>query len=934
MELSRSLVVLPGGRAGRRLKEILLERAESERRPLRPPDVTTVGGLPERLYTPSLPPPGGALTHQAWALALRETDAESLSALVPERAGGGGAQGAPASLARTIQALHHEVAATGRDFRSVAGACRGGFHFNDERRWLVLARIQERYREILAEHRRMDPATARAEALKTGRVSCPLEVWVVGAPDLPPVARGLLAELGRSEPVRILVAAPEGLADRFDALGCVLPDAWTDATVDVPDGQVELAAGPGEQADAVARRLAAFAEDVPAEEVTLGVPDPEVVPYVVERLEERAVRVRDARGVPLARTGAFRLLDALARYLESSELEALAGLVRHPAFEREALRSMAGRPRELGGLLDRYQSVHLQDALDRHALPSGGERVSDALQPGVRSLLDALSKLLAPLAGERRLSVWAPRIGEFLAALFEQHGTQGGRGERRRETDALAEGIAAVLAEFQALPRSLDPSVPAHRALRLALDEVREMVVPPDTGEEAVELLGWLELALDDATEMIVAGFNDPHVPASVTSHPFLPHGLRERIGLLDNRSRWARDLLVLRTLLATRERIALVAGRRTALGDPQLPSRLLFATDAETVARRVLGLLDVEGEEEREAGSSEVERAAPRPEEEGRASAFRLPPEPELSSPSPPRRLRVTAFRRILSDPYKYALEDVLDLNRIDDEAREMDGGVFGSLAHEVVKRFGESSARHSSDEREIRSALSEILADETRDRFGTGPLPAVRLQVAQLGARLRAFAREQARWVGEGWVIRRVEVSPPGEGTPFDVDGEPILLRARLDRIDENVRTGAWCVLDYKTGEAGPPAGSHRAGRPPRWVDLQLPLYRLLASSVANDDGEPLIPREALSGLGVGYVLLPRDLGEVGVSLAEWSGADYAEAEEEARRVVRFLRENRFVFEPGRSAIRADDPLAAVVGRGVLTVGDSGGSEGAPHV
>src|SRR5690606_26240689 len=105
---------------------------------------------------------------------------------------------------------------------------------------------------------------------------------------------------------------------------------------------------------------------------------------------------------------------------------------------------------------------------------------------------------------------------------------------------------------------------------------------------DAVELLGWLELRLDDAPVAVITGFNEPFLPESVNAHPFLPNSLRERLGLVGNSRRFARDAYELTALVHSRERLRVIAGRRSATGDPLRPSRLAFAVEGETLARRV----------------------------------------------------------------------------------------------------------------------------------------------------------------------------------------------------------------------------------------------------------------------------------------------------------------------------------------------------------
>ena len=56
--------------------------------------------------------------------------------------------------------------------------------------------------------------------------------------------------------------------------------------------------------------------------------------------------------------------------------------------------------------------------------------------------------------------------------------------------------------------------------------------VPPDVADDAVELLGWLELPLDDTPAAIITSFNEGFVPTSLNSDLFLPNELRRRLGL------------------------------------------------------------------------------------------------------------------------------------------------------------------------------------------------------------------------------------------------------------------------------------------------------------------------------------------------------------------------------------------------------------------
>ena len=55
LNLERVVVVLPGGRAGRRLLELLALRAQRDELVFLPPQITTAGALPELLYESKRP---------------------------------------------------------------------------------------------------------------------------------------------------------------------------------------------------------------------------------------------------------------------------------------------------------------------------------------------------------------------------------------------------------------------------------------------------------------------------------------------------------------------------------------------------------------------------------------------------------------------------------------------------------------------------------------------------------------------------------------------------------------------------------------------------------------------------------------------------------------------------------------------------------------
>ncbi len=884
------LVALPAARAVRALRERLAR--------LRGPGfattrIVTVGAATDELLDIRGTPASRLARTLAWQHALKSLPPPRLHALVP-RPPEPSDSAAWARLAEEARRLFGEVAAEGLSFADVAEGARQAAGEREAARWETLALAQTAVVQLLEGAGLVDPHLARLEALRDGRVHGDRHIVLVGVVDANALLRRALA--ATRAPITALVFAAEDLAGDFDAFGCLDASAWSERDLPISPRAWHVVDGPDDQAREVCAVLAALARTRTADDVSIGVADPEVAPHLSRRLAERDMVTRDAAGTPLAQTTPVRLLEAVASFLAGRDHAAFASLVRHAD-----LRTLWN-----GGSVDEVAVPAVVDAWQRQHLPG---RVGEhwPITHEARHAKQVYDRLLEALGAlgredERPLADWCAPIREFLVAIYDE-----AVADESSMAEAIRDALGAIgdaLGELESVPTSLGASIGSEDALRWLLRALAGRALPipvPAVRQSTIDLLGWLDLPLDDAPVLIVTGFQDGFVPEASSADAFLPNGLRRQLGLVDDSRRVARDAYTLSLLSHSREQLVWITGRRSAAGDPLLPSRLAFHATGAALRDRV-----------RHAFGPRAARA-----DGTHAEPLRRRELPRIAGAVEITTVSTTAFRDFLQSPYLFYVRHVLGLETLDDRAEELDARLFGIIAHDVLAEFGRSAKKDSTDADEIAGALVRELDRKLATTFGRQPLPAVTLQREQLVWRLRVFAARQAERRRAGWRIDRVEWSP-GDGRMLDVGRKPVKVRGRIDRIDQHESSGEWAILDYKTSEsAKDPAKVHRR-KDGTWRDLQLPLYAWLAESVVGREQ----PR-------LGYVSIGSQESHVKFQLADKLGPGIVEsALGEARRIIEAVRAGE-VFDLGAAPRTLEPTLAALCGTELLVPDDDDGDE-----
>ncbi len=825
---------MPSTWAVSRLDFLLRAEAEDSDLQFRGPKIITVGQLPELLYSSEFPVALELEQTLGWAAVLRSTDAAELAPLIPN---------IPAiqpigpwlELAGTLRRLHEDLSSSRLRFADVVDVAETDAETS---RWALLDQLYQRYLASIRRASLVDPHWARRHAVDTDRCKTDKSIVLIGTSDLSDAVVAMLRALDSE--LLAMVAAPQSEATRFNEFGCVDTATWLDHKLPLRDEQLIAAGDVADQATAVAQCVADFGRSFAADSVTVGVTDESHVGPVEIELRGCGVNTYRHLGWTVTQTAVGRLLNLAATHLIRRDWQSLAALVRHADVHHFITHHLHSAGDEAGNH-DRSADSHdkssdwltqLDQLLANH-FPIG---VSDPLPPAaIRNyplacqLRELTAKWLARFFGpDQSIAAWSKVVLSWLNELYEA-------ADLPLDDRTLLAWQAAtrLLERFAELNDHLDLGVSGAAAIEALSARLADIRIAHRPSAEEVEILGWLDLALDDAPAMVVMGLNHPFVPGATTSDPFLPGSLRTRLRMADNDRRYARDVYAMQVMLRTRKSIRFIVGRTAADRSPTPPSRLLAAAEAEDTARRIRQLL-TEGRE-----AVVVQHRWDQEHE----TTLRIPELPlgdvgDAAVTS----MSVTAFRDYLLCPYRFYLRHVLKLKPLDDASNELAANQFGDLVHAALEKFGLSDDRDESDASKIESMLGEHLESHTREMYGDSASTAVGVQVAQARRRLRTVAQRQAERIAAGWKIHASEASvSASDGAGVEVDGKWMGLKGRFDRIDRH-EDGRWAILDYKThGHRPEKKHLQKTKDGQRWIDLQLPLYRMMIPFLGIDVRPP---------------------------------------------------------------------------------------------
>ena len=589
------------------------------------------------------------------------------------------------------------------------------------------------------------------------------------------------------------VFAPAALTTKWRQLPADRPDISAESLRGL---QVVACKDMNSEADLIALCLRETLE-TPGKTAALVTPDRALAEAVIVALRRWNIHVDDSAGTPLSQCGAGVFLQLLANAVAADFAPVpLLSLLKHPlaaggmdlADFRSLLRSVelvalrGHRPAPgLAGLIERLEERPDLAAFVRDHVCAPLQDLTDIWKNGVPSLAGLASALAT--AGERlaaremlvdgtcdaddgALHLWRDFDGETAAEVMRDLAEQ--------TTD-----IGINPAEFPQILSQLFAEKPVRRRWPL---------------HPRLAVLGPVEARMQSADRLILGGFNEGHWPPKPEADPWMNAEMRRSIDLPARN--WRTGLSAHDVFMAICAPEVIVTRSLRQAGTATTPSRWLQRLDAVLTSLGMNSALD-----RGHASLSWLAQLTPTPEVR---PVGRPGPAPPLAAR--PRKFSATEVDSWIADPYSIYARKILKLRQLDDLDRPPDAALRGNLVHDALAIF--------------------------IDRYPSGLLPDTAL------AELEAIGKDvfTPQWQNPGvqffwwprfmavaaWFVSQEQVRRQKIRQSYaEVKGEiaidgpegPVTFTARADRLDLD-ETGAWHVIDYKTGSA-PSAAKVAAGR-----------------------------------------------------------------------------------------------------------------------
>ena len=517
--------------------------------------------------------------------------------------------------------------------------------------------------------------------------------------------------------------------------------------------------------------------DTPAKTAALVTPDRTLARMVASQMQRFGVEIDDSAGHAVSDTPTGSLMRLLIEMVAGKAApSALLSLLRHPL-------AAAGKNTSECRALSRTLEITVLRGLRR---APGLQPLHDACADNkVRELLASLNVNLKPLFdcfAQKKVA---------LRTLLEAHiaccewlaTTDTDSGPQRLWAGESGNALSTLLSELLASADILGEIDPANYAGLFEVLLAGHSYYPRFGMHPRLHILSPMEARLQHFEMLILGGLNEGTWPAPSEIDPWMSRPMRHAFKLPPVQRAIGQSAHDVYLMCASGE--ILLTRSQKVDGTPTIPSRWLVRLETLVggIDEALYDSMNVNPyyeEAKRQLDKPDILPAVSRPQ-----------PKPVVALR--PRKLRVTAIDRYLSDPYWVYARYILNVKKLDELDQDPDAADFGEMVHEAMERFVAQWPSALPDD-----PLTTLIQCG-RDAFAPKMIfPAV---ASLWWPRFEAIAvwliEQERKRRGQ---IKEILAEISGEWN-FDIDGKPFTLTTRIDRLEVS-NDGTITLVDYKTG------------------------------------------------------------------------------------------------------------------------------------
>ena len=840
LNLDNLCLVFPTSRASRRFIDIFLSKLDKTQFKYTVPELHTLSSLYRKL-TPDYKYPNHIETYLTLKQAIEESSPETLKKIFKREV----KKLSSYEIGDLIQLIENSIKNSigdGISFSEISETINNNFEsISDYLKWEAFEDIFFRYLKKLQLLNLKDIYFSRSEACNLPIQSSIKKILLCGMVEISPTILKILEKY----PVDALIFGKTANEQGFTEYGTLNYEYWREYREKIPEDKTIICESEKDEVEKILIKINECKEKYSLLDISVGVCNENISTIISDRLAEFGVKSHIASGKQIKDTSIYLLITQLQKFYFSLNQTDFRVLIRNPIFYSW----LQNRYNEYNNVKQNTLLYSLDILLGNYY--SNRIHFSDSFFSKLEenSILQIIKKeLIDPFfLNEKAIKILPSECIDKCMVVFKSFFENLNNLDFNNNLH-LIQFIETFFSDFLESDILID-EINITDLLGFLINACTKTNIPNEFDTDALEILGWLELPLDDSKFLIVTGLSDKYIPSNYNDDSLLPNTLRKLLGLPNNETRYARDNYLLCSLKNSKKEFFITIPRKDLQNNPVYPSRLIYSDPLFTshIITRFFGEETTDSLANKyqinivnlDPGNTKINK------NQLFVPLSSKPNDNDLQNIIINRNINVSSIGDFLKCPYRFYLKHILQLEPSKGGFDSNMSSRLGEIAHNALCSYSKAlETKHISINNSTINELSEVLSTEMDkgilSMYSGNCSSIIKLQSHIIKGRFTKFIEWDIEQIQNGWSTLELEKSLNLIKWEVPNLEDPFFLTGRIDRIDYHLKENRVRIIDYKLSDKEKnPNKIHTYGKGTdmSWIDVQLPLYKFLLEQSFKD-------------------------------------------------------------------------------------------------